>query len=319
MPRHTYAVGAVLGMVLMLSGGLAGAQPAKKPPEPVKKEAPRIEGELLIWSGGKTRAEAERQQQDVVAYMEALDSVLPLTSEVLESARVPGLKKGFFIVVLGLCPKDKVSAPLGVLKAVNPEVYTRSVKYTPSAELPEIKCPELVSVATNNADEPVYWDLERVEQVEKDGHTLIGLAFTYRWEEAGDFARAYYSFKGLYLLVGKKRRLVDSKVQDGPSDATGLESFSADGERIVAALDYGDPPCDPGTDHFKGWKKKVTVSIGKDGLEESEDSPTLVKEGSCGYAEEERMVTGQGYLDAPEEQGADGQEEPDSGSQPREE
>lgn len=321
MPRHTYALGAVVGMLLLLSGGVAGAQPAQKPAAPAKKEAPHIEGELLIWSGGKTRAEAERQRQDAAAYLEALDSVLPLSSEVVESARVPGLKRGFFIVVLGLCPKDKVTAPLGVLKAVNPEVYTRSVKYTPGTETPALECPELESVASNSADEPVYWELERVESVEKGGQTLTALAFTYHWSEVGDFARAYHSFKGIYLLVGKKRRLMDSKVQDGPSDATNLESFSAEGERIVAALDYGDPPCDPRTDHFKGWKSKTTVSIGKDGLEVSEDTPTLIKEGSCGYAEEERMVTGQGYLDAQEEQGAGSQEpeEPDSGSQQPEE
>jgi hypothetical protein len=45
-----------MGVFFFLAGSLAEAEPAKK-------EAPRVEGELLIWSGGKTRAEAERQQQ----------------------------------------------------------------------------------------------------------------------------------------------------------------------------------------------------------------------------------------------------------------
>lgn len=33
---------------------------------------------------------------------------------VLESARVEGLKPGFVVVALGLCPKDKVDQPLRI-------------------------------------------------------------------------------------------------------------------------------------------------------------------------------------------------------------
>lgn len=277
------------GVFFFLAGSLAEAEPAKK-------EAPRVEGELLIWSGGKTRAEAERQQQALKAYQKALEPVLPLTSEVLESARVPGLKPGFFIVALGVCPKEKVADPLGVLKAVSPEVYTRSVKYPPDEATPALGCPELESV--DGAGEPVRWSLHRAERLEQGGNTFIGLAFTYRWSEQGDFARDYFSSKVLYLLVGKKQRLVDSKVHDGPSDATTLESFSAEGNRLVSQLDYGDPPCNPSDDVFKGWRTRVKASVVKGHIEVSVDKPTLVKEGSCGYAQEERMVTGQDAQDA---------------------
>ncbi|PTL82281.1 hypothetical protein [Vitiosangium sp. GDMCC 1.1324] len=283
-------------MSLVLSGGLAGAGPAK-PPEPVKKEAKQLEGEMLIWSGGKTRDEAERQQQDLAAYQKVLDTVLPLSPQVLESARIQGLKPGFFVVALGVCPKDEVSEPLGVLQAIYPDVYTRTVKYPAEEKTPALGCPELESVANDSADEPVRWSLHRTERLEQGGSTLIGLAFTYSWEEAGDFARAYHDVKTLYLLVGKKRRLVDSEVQDGPSDATTLESFTSEEGHLVSQLKYADPRCDPGGDFFKGWRKKVRASIEKGRLKLSEDKPVLLDQGACGFADEARMVTGQDHLE----------------------
>jgi hypothetical protein len=292
MPRITRVVGVLVGTVLSLMGGLASAAP------PVKEASPSVEGELLVWSGGKTRAEAESQKEGLEAYQEALDSVLKVKPEVLESAKVEGLKPGFFIVALGVCPKDKVQEPLGVFQTLYPDVYTRTVKYRSSAELPALECPELVTVTTNSADEPVLWGLEKADRVAQGGRTLVGLSFEYSWAEAGDFARSYSEVKAIYLLVeSKTRKLLDSKVYDGPSDATTLESFTLEDGRLVSSLKYGDPPCSPSTDYFKGWRNKITVSIAKDGIKFVEGKPKKIDEGSCGYAEESRMISGEGHGD----------------------
>ncbi len=262
---------------------------------PAKAVGAGLEGELLVWSGGKTRAEAESQREGLKAYLEALDPVLKVKPEVMESARVEGLKPGFFVVALGVCPKDQVGAPLDVFQAIYPDVYTRTVTYSPTGETPALGCPELESAATDSDDKPVRWGLEKTARVAQGGSTLVGLGFSYSWEEQGDFARSYFTVKTLYLLVeNKTRRLVDSQVYDGPSDATTLESLESKDGRLVSSVKYGDPPCSPSTDAFKGWRAEVKASIGKARINLVEGKPQLMEEGSCGYAEESRMVGGEG-------------------------
>jgi hypothetical protein len=294
MPRDAHVAGILVGMFLALAGGQASAVP------PAKTPGKSIEGELLVWSGGKTRAEAESQREGLTAYLDALKPVLKVKAEVMESARVEGLKPGFFVVALGVCPKDKVDEPLGVFQAIYPDVYTRTVKYSPTGETPALECPEMETVTTNSADEPVLWGLEKDERVAQGGSTLVGLAFTYSWEEAGDFASSYFTVKTIYLLTeNKTRRLVDSKLYDGPSDATTLESLESKDGRLVSSVKYGDPRCSPSTDAFMGWRAEVKASIGKSQIKLVKSTPRLIDEGSCGYAEESRMVSGE---DRPEGQ-----------------
>ena len=287
MRRDTRAVGLLVGMLLVLVGAPSSAGPRNAAP-------PLVRGEMVVWSGGKTRAEAERQLEGLKPYLKALEPVLKFQPAVVESARVEGLKPGFFIVALGVCPKQQVEESLATFQAIYPDVYTRSVKYQPTDELPALECPELAVAATNDADQPVHWELEKAVRLKQGKHQLIGLAFTYRWEEAGDFARAYHDLRAVHLLVeAKKRRLVDSELYDGPSDATTLRSFESEGKRLVSTVEYGDPVCEPMGDSFQGWRVQVKASIAKSAIKLAETEPELIAEGSCGYAEEKRMVGGE--------------------------
>ncbi|WP_224241354.1 hypothetical protein [Hyalangium gracile] len=277
-----------MGLVLGLVGRSVDAAP---PTAPAGQPG---EAELIVWSGGKTREEAEQQQEGLDAYLKALEDIYVVKPVVLESARVEGLKPGFFIVALGLCPKEKVAEPLRIFQTLYADVYTRTVKYKPGKETPALECPQGEEVTRDPADEPVLWELKGAQRVAQKGKVLAGLAFHYSWDEAGDFARSYFTVKTVYLLIDSKtRKLVESQVHDGPSDATRLEAFTVEGERLVSSLDYGDPPCSPAGDYFKAWKAKVVVSIGKDGISLKEGKPQLIKEGSCGYADEARMVGGE--------------------------
>lgn len=277
--------------LLLLTTRLALASPPSSA-EPEKKEAPQVEGEMIIWSGGATRAEAEAQKKDFAAYQKAFEPVLTLEPRVLESVRIEGLKPGFFILALGVCPKEETAA-LKVFQALFPEVYTRSVKYTPTRNTPALDCPLLESVASDGHDEPVRWALKQTERVLQGKNALVGLAFSYHWEEQGDFASAYFDVKTLYFWVDKKRRLLDAKTYSGPSDASQLESFKSEQERLVAEVKYGDPRCQPSSDHYKGWKTRVQAAIVKGKIDLSEGKPQLLEEGSCGYADEARSIGGQ--------------------------
>jgi hypothetical protein len=292
MPNVARVVGVLVGMFLGFVGGQARAAP------PAETAGQKSEAELIIWSGAKTREDAESQEAGFLSYASALSDVLAVEPAVLESARVEGLKPGFFVVALGLCPKAQVHQPLRIFQALYPDVYTRAVKYQVTSETPALKCPEAEEVTRDARDEPVLWRLTGSERVTQKGRALVGLAFRYRWDEAGDFARSYFAVKTFYLLIDSKtRELVDSKVHEGPSDATTLESFIHEEGRIVSSLEYGDPPCDPSGDSFKAWRKEVKASMAKDGIKLVEGKPKLLKQGSCGYAEEARMVSGEGRGD----------------------
>jgi hypothetical protein len=275
--------------LLILTARLAGAQPA---PEPETQEVLRTEGELIIWSGGATQAEAEAQRKDFAAYQQVLEPVLTLKPQVLESARIEGLKPGFFVLALGVCPKAE-TASLKVFQALFPEVYTRSVKYAPTLDTPALDCPLLEAATANDDNEPVRWRLERTGRVLQGKNTLIALTFDYQWDQQGDFASSFFNIKTLYFWVNAKRRLLDSKVYSGPNDASRLESLQSESEQLVAEVKYADPRCDPSGDRFKSWKKRVRASIVKGKIELSEGRPQLLDKGSCGYAEEARSIRGQ--------------------------
>ena len=290
MPRRTSAH-SLLGGLLLLTARLAWAGPPPAP-EPEKNESTQMQGELFVWSGGATRAEAEAQKENFAAYQQVLEPVLTLEPQVLESARIEGLKPGFFVVALGVCPKKEM-ASLKVFQALAPEVYTRSVKYAPTQDLPALGCPQPVEAASNDDGAPVLWKLERTERVVQGKNALVGLIFGYHWSQQGDFGSSYYNVKALYLGVDKKRRLMDSKTYSGPTDATQLESLKSEEEQLVAEVKYGDPRCEPSSDYFKGWRKSVRAALDKRKVKLTEGEPWLLEEGSCGYADEARMLRGE--------------------------
>ncbi len=292
MARSAHAVGLLVGMCLALVAGPARAEPTEK------EGRRRSEGEILIWSGGKTRAEAERQREILATYLDVLDDILLVSPVVLESARVEGLKPGFFVVALGVCSEEEVKAPLSVFQAIDPEIYTRTVKYKPTDETPALTCPEMESVTTDDAGAPVRWKLAGAERLTQKGSTLVGLVFAYRWDEAGDFARAYHAVASYYLLVeARTRRLKQSKIHESPGDAASLESFKSEKGHLVSTLKYGAPPCEPGTDAFKAWRTQVSASVVKATIHLSVAEPQLIDMGTCGFTEEARMVSGEDRLE----------------------
>jgi hypothetical protein len=52
-------------------------------------------------------------------------------------------------------------------------------------------------------------------------------------------------------------------------------------------------PCSPGRDYFQGWRRDVKASIAKDEIKLQLSEPVLLEEGSCGYADEARMILGE--------------------------
>lgn len=85
------------------------------------------EAQHLVFSGGTTRADGDAALASWNRLAPLVDPHVRLAKgfpKVVESASLPGLKPGFFIVVLGQC--DSLEA-FDVIKAIYPAAYTRPV------------------------------------------------------------------------------------------------------------------------------------------------------------------------------------------------
>jgi len=267
----------------------AGAKPARKMGTSVSHS---LDGQMIIWSGGRTEAEAQTQLKGFERYAAALKDFIDVKPVVVESASVEGLKPGFFVVALGVCDENAVSFPLKLFQAVEPAVYTRQVHYgaKEAADAPE--CPSPVQIASNGNDDPVYWQLGEPVRSVTGGAKLVALPFTYNWQEQGDFAREYFEVRMQLLLAGANRALLDSQQYPSPSDAARLKSANVSGSSIDWELDYADPPCSPSGDRFVAWIRSFSAVTRAGKIVVAKGAPRRTKSGGCGYAEEKEMVGG---------------------------
>jgi hypothetical protein len=96
--------------------------------------------QLLIFSGGKTEADAQRALKSFALLEPVLKEVVTLPRDyprILESSKLPGLTAGFWIVALGVCSEPP--AALAAIKAVYPGAYAKPLTGQPLA----LACPTL--------------------------------------------------------------------------------------------------------------------------------------------------------------------------------
>ncbi len=100
----------------------------------------------LVFSGGTTRADGEAALASWKRLAPLIDPHVRLAAgfpKVVESASLPGLKPGFFVVVLGQC--DSLEA-FDVIKAIYPAAYTRPVTGAATRSCPTLTHSEDTSV-----------------------------------------------------------------------------------------------------------------------------------------------------------------------------
>jgi hypothetical protein len=281
--------------VFLRAAILAGLSALPLAAQTTDAKAPRpIDGQMIIWSGGHTHAEADKQAESFQRYAQALKDFVEVTPVVVESASVEGLKPGFLVVALGVCDEKASHNFLKLFQAIEPAVYARQVHYKAenSAEAPD--CPTAVAVprAGNGDGETVYWELGEPVRAPEAGDALVALPFSYDWSEQGDFAREYFEVKVEVLLIGANRALLDFRQYESPSDAAKLKSASSAGSTIAWELDYADPPCSPSGDRFVAWKRSFTALAHAGKIELVKGTARRTDSGKCGYAEEGEMIQG---------------------------
>jgi hypothetical protein len=90
--------------------------------------APASGVKVIIWGGGASAAEAEKELAAWKSENEVLSGLVALAPgfpRVIESKTVPGLKPGFHVVLLGACTGSALDRPLHALQGLRKGVYAR--------------------------------------------------------------------------------------------------------------------------------------------------------------------------------------------------
>lgn len=263
---------------------------AQAPPKHISPEAELITGRMIIWSGSKNEEEAQALHQNLKESMAQLADYFVLTPQLIESKTVEGLKPGFFVTSLGVCNAEDLKPALRWLKALRPEAYTKEVRFY--HESPEsFECPKLGEVDAD-AEEPVHWTMERSAHLRHKRLSLRGIQLSFRWSQLGDFARDFHEAHAVFLLIGKKGRILDQVSYASPEDAAEARGFSAQKRTIGFDFQYAEPPCDPDTDRFELWKRRAQITAQGEKINVTEKPATRIKSGACGYASEAAQITG---------------------------
>jgi hypothetical protein len=96
----------------------------------------------IVWGGGKTRADAERWAKSFTQAQPPFASLFTLKPgfpKIVESGKVKGMKAGFHVVLLGVCPAAELEPRMKVFKAMYAGAYARKVSGVEAA------CPELTA------------------------------------------------------------------------------------------------------------------------------------------------------------------------------
>lgn len=175
----------------------------------------------FVWSGGATPAEGaaalahlDAQKKELATFM----TFAPGYPKVVASADVQGMKPGFHVVILGVCPQG-AAAELAIVKAFSGAAYAREVS-VPAA------CPTLIGKANVVASRSTKKDdlvltVSEIAVAREDGN------------DAGSMSTGSTRSEVVAVLRNKSGALVKMDVRQGDS-APPIEMFgtSCDGALV---------------------------------------------------------------------------------------
>jgi hypothetical protein len=199
---------------------------------------------MLVWGGGRTREEAEAfmssYQERAVDWARVLE-LGPGYPRVVDGAEFPGLRPGYYFVVLGVCDVKEGAELTKVFKALEPLSYSRRVLWE---ERDPLVCPSLLP----------GWTFGKSVQARVSGGTLAAATFDYA-EEVG--TREHRNW--LLVLALLKKGDAESTVVEPPEDGASSEVKSLKVGRGEVLLEewLTHPTCDaePRSElHTRTWR-----------------------------------------------------------------
>ncbi len=269
----------LLGLALSWSALASAAEPASHGPDAGMPGTPAMDAGvaaapagppavMLVWGGGATREAADAALKDYQKRFKPMRGALVPGDDfprVLESATVPGMKPGFFVVALGVCAPGDADAPLAAYKGIEPNVYAREVTWP----VAEGSCPTVGE----------HWTGPTIHRVKKKGLELTGVLFSYQETmEGGEFEN-----KGWWLLLhlrDGKGKVLETQLVFPEAEWSDLKSFDLKGNSLVVSDEYASPSCLMNS-FYTAYKRSITFTI--DGQEIGRgEKERKVGEGSCG-------------------------------------
>jgi hypothetical protein len=167
--------------------------------------------QLIIWAGERTPDAGESRLSRFKEESAQWDSLVSLAEgfpRLVHSDDVPGLRPGWYVVLLGACDAVRATRVVSALKSRYPDVYSRPGRW-PDADL---QCPQVV-------------DLTPTEAVERflDG---------YGAKDASRM-RAFISKDGLYFEEGAQTLQGKNVVSKGALEAQAVSPVAVDFLRFV--------------------------------------------------------------------------------------
>jgi len=234
--------------------------------------APAAPRQLVIWSGGATRAEAEealtryrKREKDFGEHLQLAGGY----PRILESAKVEGLKPGFFVVALGVCASEK-DPGFVMLDTWEPAVYSRPV------QLAESTCPKPADRWEAGGQ---IWSFATAQRLQVKGAELSALVLAReRTEEGGEFETKGWR---AWLFLRKGAKVLASQTVESGGDFAIFKSLEARGAALVLVEENTEPSCYGGGEAYEVARVTHTFSVDGARLEETtKDQP--LRSGRCG-------------------------------------
>jgi hypothetical protein len=256
-------------LLLLLPVLPAWAQPELPLPSSVRQRV------MIVWGGGRTQEEAaaraEAYQERAGDWSRVLE-LAPGYPQLVNGTDQPGLRPGYFFVVLGVCDAEQGRELTRAFKALEPLVYSRQALWSESSGLP---CPRFVE----------GWSFSKGTQARVKGGTLAAAAFEHVEGEGPGEYRTWL----LVLAVLQRDGAVVSQLVEPPEEGlhSKVKSLQASRGGVVLVEHLLDPDCD-GTQprselHARSWR----FSVQQGAITSKESARKLLERRTCPQAGEE--------------------------------
>ncbi len=257
----------LLALALLLGLPALAEPPPAPPPTPASETRT-----LLVWGGGQSRAEAEKVAADYEVRAKLWKGLLRLADgypRILESASVPGLNPGFYVVVLGVCEAKAGAELAGTFDLFEPRTYPREVTWAEPGALP---CPTLAE----------NWRPDETARARGKAGELLAASFSSS-ETSGEVE--YRNWFIALTAVDKKGELIDSSaVTNSDNHFAELQSLTAKGAEVELVEQVVKPACH-GAPEYRVRRRVWRYGLKNGAIVARKVSDKVTESGPCEYGD----------------------------------
>jgi hypothetical protein len=230
------------------------------------------EASAVIWGGGTTAEAAEQAAEAYESQAVQWRDFVTLAAgfpQVIASDTLPGLKSGFFVVLLGVC----TGAPGAAVEAIDafaPATYTRAVSWDQPDACPKVR-PRIEF-------DDVGYELGPVVRVSAQGTELSAFLLTTHQPEGSEAELRGWS---LYVFLRKGPTTQTQVLHNEGTDFATVTPLVVEGGALTFEESYAAPSCVTGS-RFVEYRRTWRVEAKAGRLRAPTPKAKEVKRGACG-------------------------------------